>query len=134
MPIFIYSHPETGEIREIVQSVHEEHSFTDESGIKWQREFTVPMAAMDTQNDAFDDKKNLEKIKNTKGSLGDILDYSKEQSSRREEKLGTTDPKKQNYYDNYAKDRNGKRHLNEKKEKLAKISKEITIKYNKKNK
>jgi hypothetical protein len=134
MPYYDFLNHKTGEIKTLFFGMNEDKIYVDSDGYEWKRQFSVPMAAIDTQNDAFDDKKNLEKIKNTKGSLGDILDYSKEQSIKREEKLGTTDPKKQAYYDKYAADRNGKRHLNEKKEKLEKTIKEVTIKYNKRNK
>lgn len=134
MPIYIFCHPETGEVREIVQSIHEEHSFIDEKGIKWERIFTKPNAAIDSQSDAFDHSKNLAKIANSKGTIGDIQNFAAEQSAKREEKLGTTDPLKQKYYDSYAAERGGRRHIKERQEKLKKITKDVVIKWGNKNK
>lgn len=128
MPIFLYRHPNTQEIREVIQSVHEEHSYTDESGLKWEREFTIPTASIDSNIDPFDHKRGLEKLKNTKGSLGDLQDFAKIQSDRREEKTGTIDSVKKKSYDDYAAKRGGKRPIQERQEKVKKLTKEVIIK------
>ncbi len=129
MPIFLYRHPTTQEVREVIQSVHEEHSYTDESGLKWEREFTVPTSSIDSNIDPFDHKRGLEKLKNTKGSLGDLQDFAKIQSDRREEKLGTQDPIKKKAYDDYAAKRDGKRSPQERAEKVKKLTKEVMVKF-----
>ena len=49
-----------------------------------------------------------------KGSVGDMLDYSKELSEKRAEKNGGVDPVKQKYFRNYEK-KTGKKHLADKK-------------------
>lgn len=115
--------------------MNDEKKYIDEKGIQWFRVWSqAPNAGIDSISiDPFDDKKNLEKIKNTKGSIGDMMDYSKEQSDRRTEKLGKTDPKKQEFYDRYASERGGKRHINEKREKLQEIVKNVTFDWSKRN-
>lgn len=131
MPIFLYRNPNTNEIREIIQSVHEEHIYKDESGLVWEREFTIPHAAIDTKNDAFDDKKNLQKIANSKGTIGNMQDYAAEQSAKREEKLGI-DPIKEKMYKKYSETRGGKMHPLQRAEKVKAMKKEINIKLKKK--
>jgi hypothetical protein len=131
MPIFLYRHPETQEIREIIQSVHEPHTYKDENGTEWHREFTVPQAAIDTKWDANSGVDFANKTRNKKGTIGDMIDKSRELSKQREEKNGV-DLIKQKHYDEYAKLRHGKRHIMERKEKLQKIVKDTVIKYGKK--
>lgn len=116
MPIFIYSNPKTGEIREIVQSVHEEHTFVDEDGVAWNREYTVPTASIDSKLDPFSASDFARKT-NTKGTLGDIIDRSKEMSIKRSDKLGY-DPIQEKHYENYSKRRNGHEHNDVRKRKL----------------
>ena len=49
-----------------------------------------------------------------KGSVGDMLDYSKELSEKRAESNGGVDPVKQKYFKNYEK-KNGVKHVADKK-------------------
>ena len=53
MPIYLYEHPETKEVLEIMQGMEEDHVYIDESGTKWVRLFTSPNANFDTQVDPF---------------------------------------------------------------------------------
>ena len=48
MPIYEYSHPETGEVIELVQKMSENHVHVDKDGVEWRRVFNVPNAAIDT--------------------------------------------------------------------------------------
>ena len=41
MPIYLYQNPKTGKVKEIVQSVHDTHEYS-EDGIKWDRIFRNP--------------------------------------------------------------------------------------------
>jgi hypothetical protein len=116
---------------EVIQSVHEEHIYIDKKGTKWIREFTVPNMNMDTKISPFDDKKHQEKIKNTKGTLGGMYDYAKEQSDRRAQVVGDIDPKKKENWAKYEKTR-GKKCLEERKHTLQKNLKEAVVKVKKK--
>lgn len=67
----------------------------------------------------------------TKGdTLGALWDRSAELSARRAEKEGK-DPVKQKYYDDYAKQKKGRRHLNEKKENHDAAIKDLNTKLKK---
>jgi hypothetical protein len=125
MPIFLYRNPNTNEIREIVQSVHEEHIFIDKDGLKWEREFTIPNASIDTQIDANNPNDFVNKTANKRGTLGEILDKSKELSEKREKQLGK-DPIKTAMYKKY-KDERGKSHPQERREKVKEMTKNVMI-------
>jgi len=114
MPIYTYKHPETGEYKEIVQTMSEEHVYTDEQGVEWKRVFTVPNAAMDTKEDAWNKNQFINKTGRMKGTVGDVLDYSSELSARRAEANGGEDPVKRKAFNDYEK-RTGKKHLSDKK-------------------
>ena len=114
MPIYTYKHPETGEYKEIVQTMSEEHVYTDEQGVQWKRVFTVPNAAMDTKEDAWNKNQFIDKTGRMKGTVGDVLDYSSELSARRAEANGGEDPVKRKAFNDYEK-RTGKKHLSDKK-------------------
>ncbi len=109
MGIYIFQHPETNEIKEIFQSINEEHSYQDENGVRWDRIFTIPHASFDTQIDPFSEKDFSSKMGSKKGTVGDLMDASKEASSRREQSQGK-DPVKQKYFDNWSKKRKGRKH------------------------
>ena len=87
----------------------EEKKYVDAKGVEWIRIFTVPQAATDTNINPLDAKDFAEKTGKKKGTYGDLLDQSKEASEKRKQKIGI-DPIKKEYWDNYAKIRNGKRH------------------------
>lgn len=107
MPIYIFSHPETGEIKEIYQKMTDEHVY-EENGVVWNREFTSPTAGIDTEIDPMSSRDFVEKTGKKKGSLGDIWDASKEASLKREKKIGK-DPLKEKYWSNWSKERNGRK-------------------------
>ena len=127
MPVYLYRHPKTGKIREIVQSVNDKHEFIDEKGIKWEREYTVPTASIDSQNDPFDHKRNLQKIANSKGTIGNMQDFAAEQSQKRADKVGDVDPVKKENWKTYEKTR-GKKCLEERKHTLKKALKDSIAK------
>lgn len=107
MPQYIYSNPENpDEHVEVIQSVHEDHVFVKD-GIVWQREFTLPNASADTKIDAFDKTDFLCKTAGKKGSLGNLMDCSRELSEKRAERSGS-DPVQESYYEDYKKKRGGK--------------------------
>ena len=109
MPIFIYSNPITGEIREIVQSVHDDHSFVDESGLKWVREWTNPTYSISSISniDPNNIRQFLDVTGSKKGNLGNIQDLNEELSQKREKLMGQ-DPIKIATNERYKKHHNGK--------------------------
>jgi hypothetical protein len=106
MPIYLFENPITGEIKEIVQSIHEKHVYS-EGGVNFPRIFTVPQASFDTKIDANSPKDFVNKTSNKKGKLGDLFDQSAELSLRRGGNSGV-DPIKEQYYKNYKKERKNK--------------------------
>jgi hypothetical protein len=109
MPIYIYQNPKTNEVKEIIQSVNDKHEYI-ESGVKWNRIFTVPQVNIDCKLDANSTAKDFaEKTKNKKGHVGDLWDRSRELSEKRAKVYGK-DPVKEKYYKDWSKKRKGKRH------------------------
>lgn len=125
VPQYIYRNPNTNELIEIIQSIHEEHRFIDKEGLEWIREFTVPQANISSTSNLnpFDSKGFSELTKNKKGNYGNLLDLSKELSEKREKMAGKDDIKEKMYKD-YSKLRPGHEHPLKKKEKLDKLKKE----------
>jgi|TARA_R110001592_G_scaffold174472_3_gene413316 predicted nucleic acid-binding Zn ribbon protein len=113
MPLYTYRHPDTGEEKDILQMMNDEHIYIDEFGLEWKRVFTVPHASIDTKLDAFDKNGFIEKSGKMQGTVGDMLDYSAELSQERAERSETgEDPIKRKNFDDYEK-RNGKKHLSD---------------------
>ena len=83
MPIYVYQHPQTKEVKEIVQRMNEEHIFVDDKGIKWDRILSVPNMAMDTQFSAHSSEEFVKKTRGKKMSVGDMWDLSGELSEKR---------------------------------------------------
>ncbi len=131
MPIFCYSHPKTKEIREIVQSVHDEHIYIDEKGVKWLREFTVPQANVSpvSKIDPFNKKQFSDVTATKKGTFGEMFDLSAELSQKREKSAGR-DEVKEKMYSDYSKKRNGKKVHPQKRKEVAEklLSKPIELK------
>lgn len=111
MPIYLYSHPETNEIKEVLQSMKEEHSYS-EDGVQWRRVFTIPTASIDTKIDPFSASEFIRKT-NKKGTVGDVMDLSAELSEKRAESSGKEDPVKRKLFSDY-KNKVGKDHLMDK--------------------
>lgn len=113
MPLYIYKHPEKNEYIEVVQSMKDEHTYTDSEGLKWQRVWTNPQLNCDSNINPFSNSDFISKTGNMKGSYGDMLDYSKELSEKRKSMHGGTDPVQQKYFKEYSENRNGAKHVNE---------------------
>jgi len=120
MPYYDFSHPETGEVTEVFQSMLDKHEYIDENGVKWNRVFTVPNAGVDTINlDPFSSKDFLKKT-SKEGSVGDLMDRSKEMSEKRKQKEGF-DPIQKKYFKDYSEKRRGRCHPEELKIKINKL-------------
>jgi len=82
MPIYTYQHPKTGKTIDIHQSMSDEHKYIDEKGIEWNRVFYPVSFAFDTKIDPHDPKAFVKKT-DKGGTIGDIMDLSKEMSEKR---------------------------------------------------
>jgi hypothetical protein len=112
MPIYIYKNPETGETKEIIQTMNEEHVYSQD-GIEWKRVYLSPNASIDTKSET--PEQFVEKTGNMKGTLGEMMDYSEELSQKRASKSESgEDPIKRKHFDEYEK-KVGKKHLQDKK-------------------
>src|SRR5690606_33037004 len=127
MGLYIYENPQTGERIEIFQSVHDDHVY-QENGHFWKRVFTIPNASIDTKVDPYSKKDFVKTTANKKGKFGEVLDLAAELSNARADKDGR-DPVKEKFYENYAKERRGKQHVDvsrrDAKERLAKKGFEV---------
>ena len=109
MPIYLFE-SESGEVKEVIQGMNEPHVYS-ENGLQWKRIFTIPNAAINSNGDPFSERQFLEKT-NKPGTLGDLMDRSRECSEKRAQKLGE-DPMKKKFFDNYSKQRKGRKHLDQ---------------------
>jgi len=87
MPFYRYKNPKTGETVEVLQGMNDEHVFVDENGVKYNRVFSAPNMAMDTNIDPFSSRDFVEKTRKN-GKVGDLWDLSKEMSEKRKEIAG----------------------------------------------
>jgi hypothetical protein len=120
MPRYDYINDDTGEIREIVQTMSENHVYFDEAGKQWRRIFCVPQASVDANIDPFDQNKFVEKTGKNKGTIGELWERSADLSAQRAEKRDGVDVIKQKHFDNYRK-KTGKEMYHETKEKSKNI-------------
>lgn len=113
MPIYIFQRESTKEVKEVFQNMNDKHEYfgADGSENDWKRVFTVPNASIDTNVDPFDSKQFVERTGAKKGTIGSLMDQSKELSEKRAEKNGGVDPVKEKYFQNYSKQRNGAKHV-----------------------
>ena len=103
MPYYLFSHPETEEIREIFFHMNDEKVYIDENGLKWKREYVVPQASIDANIDPYSSRAFVEKTKKA-GTVGELFDLSKEMSEKRGGKKN--DPIKKTHEKQWKKDRN----------------------------
>ena len=103
MPYYLFSHPETEEIREIFFHMNDEKVYIDENGLKWKREYVVPQASIDANIDPYSSRAFVEKTRKA-GNVGELFDLSKEMSEKRGGKKN--DPIKKTHEKQWKKDRN----------------------------
>ena len=93
----------------MVQRAAENHVYVDEGGTQWNRVWTVPNAAVDSQCDGSYDS-FMKNTGNMKGvTVGDMWDASKEASLKRESREGKDDVRSK-HFEGYSKKRNGMKH------------------------
>jgi hypothetical protein len=82
MPLYTYQHPKTGKTIDVVQSMNDQHVYFDENGTEWKRVFYPVSFAFDTKIDPHDPNAFVKKT-DKGGTIGDIMDLSKEMSEKR---------------------------------------------------
>jgi len=123
MPIYTFENPNSGKIVEVFQAMNDKHIYIDESGLEYRRLYSSPNMAIDSQFDAFSSKDFAEKTRSKKGTIGDLINKSKELSEKRGGNVN--DPVLKNFYSSYQKD-NGVKHSSEiKSEKLEKANNKL---------
>lgn len=122
MALYLFKNPKTGEIKEVIQSVHDEHSYY-EDGVKFEREFVNPQISIDTKIDCQSSIDFVEKTGRKRGTVNDLWQTSAELSEKRA-RIHGEDPIKKEYQKKY-KETRGKDHpeigAKEAKEKLDKL-------------
>lgn len=114
MPYYLFSHPETKDIREVFFHMKDDKVYVDELGVTWKREWTKPTMSVDVVKiNPYKAKDFVKYTANKKGTYGSLLQISKEMSEQRAAENGGRDPILQQTYDQYAKERGGKRHPDE---------------------
>jgi len=108
MPIYLFQNPNTGEIKEVVQKMNDLHVYK-EDGLLWNRLFTIPQASIDTDIDPLSQNSWNEKTRNKTGTMGDLIDKSRELSDKREKIIGK-DPIREKYFDDFRKTSKGAYH------------------------
>lgn len=107
MPIYLFSNPKNeNEVIEVIMSAHDNHVY-EKDGVKWDRVWTKPQAAVDTRWDENNAKNFVEQTGRKRGKLGDLWEKSAELSEKREKKLGQ-DPVKLAANEEYKKKHQGK--------------------------
>lgn len=82
MPFYTFENPKTGETVDIFFHMNDHKSYKDNSGLEWKRVFYPTCFAFDTQIDPHDPRAFVKKTEKN-GTLGDIMDLSKEMSEKR---------------------------------------------------
>ena len=104
MPYYIFSNPnKPSEVIEVFFSMKDKKEYI-KNGIKWNREYIIPQASFNTKIDPLSSKDFVNKTRDKTGSIGNILDESKELSLKRTEIIGN-DPIKNKWYSNWQKRR-----------------------------
>jgi hypothetical protein len=104
MPLYIYEHPTTGEVKEVFQGMNDTHEYS-EGNVKWNRLFLRPQAVTNSISsiDPWSAKQFVDRTRDMKGgTLGDLWDISANLSKQREKKAGK-DPIKNKAVTDYEK-------------------------------
>lgn len=129
MPEYIYKHPKKPKYISIIQTMSEEHAFTDESGVKWERQYTIPQAVIKETINPFNSKQYVDITKRKKGNVGDLMDFSEELSNKRKQETEDgIDPVTTQFHDDWSKKRHGRIHPDDHRVPKANIGSEKPIK------
>jgi|TARA_B100000085_G_C18563135_1_gene520418 AMMECR1 domain-containing protein len=111
MPFYLYQHPKTEQIIEVMQSCKDKHEFIDSEGVQWNRVWTVPNASVDNCNDGTEEG-FMRYTQDKAGTIGDLWDASKESSEKRKQRYGE-DKVQQKFFKDYSQKRKGLKHEKE---------------------
>ena len=112
MPIYIFVNPDTGEHKEVMQRMSEEHSYQDEDGKKWNRVFTPANFVVDGTLNPMSQSDFMHQTYDKNYTFGEVQDKSKELSEHRKDKYGY-DPIQKKWFEDYSKKRKGRKHPND---------------------
>jgi len=109
MPLYPFTNPDTGEIKDIFFHMNDEKEYIDTDGTVWSREFHSPQLNTQGSIDPWNNADFVNKT-NKDGTVGDLLDRSSDLSRQRASQNGGIDPVKEKFYKDYAKKRRGQKH------------------------
>ena len=118
--IYLFHNKETDEYREVEMRMKDYAHYCGENSDEdcWERVYEIPQISMGNSitktADPYSQNEFVERTGKMKGSLGNIMDYSKELSEKRAADHGGVDPVKKKYFKNYEK-KTGKKHLADRK-------------------
>ena len=101
MPIYVYKNPGTGEVKEIAQSMNDPHEYTDENGVKYERQFGALNLCKDQSIDAFSEKDFARKTRDKNYNLGEMWKASNELSEKRKSIAGKDEIKEKHLIKKY---------------------------------
>jgi len=115
MPFYLYQHPSSEKVIEIKQKISEPHEYIDDDGTKWNRVFTVPYASIPNMTliNAGSEEDFMKRTQNFDGTIGDLMDASKDLSEKRKQGTGV-DKVQENFHKKYSEERNGLKHMGDK--------------------
>lgn len=102
MPLYSYTNDETGEIKDVYQTMNEPHIY-EENGKKWRRIFAIPHANIDQKIDPFSKDQFMERTKRMSGNLGNLFDESLRLKKMRQQITGGPDAIQKKYLKEEAK-------------------------------
>lgn len=108
MAVYLFQNPDTGEVKEIFQQMSDPHTY-EEDGKEWKRIFTIPRASIDMNINPMSHADWNRKTENKRGTIGDMMDRSRELSEQRERIVGK-DPVKEKLFEDHKKKYRGKYH------------------------
>ena len=106
--IYLFEHPETGEVKEVFQKITEDHFYIDEDGVTWNRVFTPTNFNVDGKINAFSSKDFVKATAKDGMTLGDMWSLSREMHEKRKDREGK-DTVKEKHDAAYAKRHKGKK-------------------------
>lgn len=109
MPIYVFSHPKTGQVKEIFLPMNGPITYS-EGGVIWTREYAFNVAVKDSPVNPWKQNDYMRKTQEMRGNLGDVMDLSRELSEKRAQDNGGVDPVKQTYFKEYSQKRGGRKH------------------------
>ena len=110
MPVYRFINPETSETVDIIQGMKEPHTHVDGNGLEWEREWSVPNAAVDSEINPENKSDYLRKTENKHMTVGDMMDQNKAMGEKRARLHGGEDPVRKKYFKEWSKKRKGKKH------------------------